>query len=137
MQHAATALVACLMFYVGVASSTASSPDATSCSNPAPVRAASGWTVDLACDASEAGQRVNGPARLLIGLPLDVNREDARALEVLPRIGPTRAAAIVAARENAAFSSLADLERIAGIGPVTVAGLEGLAVARPEFGAWP
>jgi hypothetical protein len=100
------------------------------CATPFERAANEGWTTDVSCrcDAGD-GARVRGPARLLFGLPLDVNRADARALEVLPRIGPRRAAAIVEARTKAPFDSLSDLERIVGIGPATVAGLVGLADA--------
>ena len=58
------------------------------------------------------------PARLRVlwGWPLDVDRSPAHALEWLPRIGPARAAAIVAARP---LGELAALERIPGIGPAT------------------
>ena len=48
------------------------------------------------------------------------NRADARALEVLPGIGPARAAAIVAERARAPFRSVDELTRVAGIGPVTL-----------------
>jgi len=68
---------------------------------------------------------------LLFDLPIDLNRADARTLEVLPRIGPARAAAIVEARREAPFASLEDLGRIRGIGPATLAGLLGLAEVGP------
>jgi competence protein ComEA len=58
-----------------------------------------------------------GAARLLWDLPLDLNREDARTFEALPGIGPTRARAIAAARP---FCRVSDLQRIPGIGPVTL-----------------
>jgi competence protein ComEA len=61
----------------------------------------------------------------LFGLTLDLNRADAKALEVLPRIGPSRAAAIVRAREEAEFASVAELARVSGIGPKTIAALSG------------
>jgi predicted flap endonuclease-1-like 5' DNA nuclease len=58
-----------------------------------------------------------GGARLLYGEKLDPNREPPEVLALLPGIGPARAAAIVAARPHCA---LADLDRVAGIGPVTL-----------------
>jgi hypothetical protein len=71
-----------------------------------------------------------GAARLLWGLPLDLNREDARTLEVLPGIGPTRARAIRAARP---FCRVSDLRRVHGIGPVTLGRLaEQLMVSSPR-----
>jgi competence protein ComEA len=76
------------------------------------------------------GSRLNGPARLLFGLPLDLNRATAGDLESLPGIGPGRAQAIVRARCAEKFHSLQTLERVRGIGPRTVDGLWGWAVAR-------
>jgi hypothetical protein len=73
---------------------------------------------------------LEGPVGLLWGRPLDLHRADAAALEVLPGIGPARAAAIVAARCRAPFRRLDDLERIHGIGPATVARLAGWAEVR-------
>ena len=71
-----------------------------------------------------------GAARLLWGLPLDLNREDERTLEVLPGIGPTRARAIRAARP---FCRVSDLRRVHGIGPVTLGRLAGqLSVSAPR-----
>jgi competence protein ComEA len=61
-----------------------------------------------------------GAARLLWGLALDLNREDARSLEALPGIGPIRARAIVAARP---FCHPRELLRVPGIGPVILRGL--------------
>ncbi len=72
---------------------------------------------------------VHGAARLLFGLPLDLNVADARALESLPRIGPARAAAIVRSRCVRAFPDLDSISRVSGIGPRTVEGLRGWAVA--------
>ena len=67
-------------------------------------------------------QAVEGPARLLFGGRLDPNRASPEALELVPGIGPRRAAAIVAAREARPFERLADLARVHGIGSRSVAG---------------
>jgi competence protein ComEA len=56
-----------------------------------------------------------GAAGLLCGRLLDLNASSPEALEVLPGIGPARARALVAGRP---FASLADVERVPGIGPV-------------------
>ena len=64
---------------------------------------------------------VEGPARLLFGGRLDPNRATPEALALVPGIGPRRAAAIVAAREEQPFEQIADLERVRGIGPRSVA----------------
>lgn len=72
------------------------------------------------------------PAAAPPGGPLDVNRADAASLEALPGIGPVLAAAIVGDREaRGPFRSTADLARVKGIGPVTVARLSSLIVALP------
>jgi predicted flap endonuclease-1-like 5' DNA nuclease len=59
-----------------------------------------------------------GAARLLFGLRLDPHRDEARALEALPGIGPARARAIVREARLRPFCRAEDLERVAGIGPV-------------------
>ena len=60
----------------------------------------------------------------------DVNSAPARHLLLLPGVGPVRAEAIVADRERAGpYRSLADLERVRGVGPRTVAGLRRVATA--------
>ena len=75
--------------------------------------------------------RAEGAARLLLGEPLDLNRADHESLEALPGIGPARARAIVRERERAPFRSVGELQRVRGIGPRTVAGLEGLLRVEP------
>lgn len=63
--------------------------------------------------------------RLVFGLPIDLNQASQEALEAIPGLGPTRAAAIIADRtENGPFTSVADLERVRGIGPATREKLE-------------
>jgi competence protein ComEA len=56
-----------------------------------------------------------GAAGLLCGRLLDLNAASPRALEALPGVGPARARALVQARP---FASLADVQRVPGIGPV-------------------
>jgi competence protein ComEA len=63
-----------------------------------------------------------GAARLLWGLPLDLEREAAGELEALPGIGPGRARALVAGRP---YCSFRDLDRVPGIGPATLRRLSG------------
>jgi competence protein ComEA len=62
-----------------------------------------------------------------VALRIDPNRASAAELELLPRIGPALARAIIEHREHAAtqpaFRTLADLDAIRGIGPVALAEL--------------
>ena len=80
----------------------------------------------VACDATGSGlPPVHGPARLLFGQGIDLNRAPARSLEVLPGIGPRRAAAIIRERQARRFESVESLRRVPGIGPRTIASLAG------------
>lgn len=81
----------------------------------------------LGC-ATDAGPRrdLAGDERLLLGLPLELNRATARELSFVPGIGASLAEAVVVERERAGgFVSSDDLLRIHGIGP------RRLAQARP------
>lgn len=54
--------------------------------------------------------------------PVDINQADATTLETLPGISADEATAIVADRNaHGLFTSCADLARVPGIGPATVA----------------
>lgn len=85
---------------------------------------------------SAGGRRVGPRPRIAPLLP-DVNSAPESQLRLLPGIGPARAAAI--ADERAAggpFRALSDLERVKGIGKVTVEGLKDLArAAAPSPGS--
>lgn len=70
---------------------------------------------------------VEGPVALLWGRALDLNRASAADLEVLPGVGPSRAAAIVRERCQRPFGAVADLLRVPGIGERTVERLAGWA----------
>ncbi|MDT8367920.1 MAG: helix-hairpin-helix domain-containing protein [Longimicrobiales bacterium] len=54
------------------------------------------------------------------GERIDPNRADAAEMDRLPGIGPATARAIVAARAEAPFRTVADLGRVRGIGPSTI-----------------
>jgi competence protein ComEA len=60
----------------------------------------------------------------------DVNRDPAARLQLLPRVGPARAAAIVRERERAGrYRRIDSLRRVRGIGPRTVEALSDSAKA--------
>lgn len=90
------------------------------CARPGELTARAGHTVAVGCGG---GAPLRGPARLLFGKPLDLNRADAATLEALPGIGPARAAAIVAERARRRFERVESLTRVRGIGPRTLAAL--------------
>jgi competence ComEA-like helix-hairpin-helix protein len=79
------------------------------------------FAVDREGGCEQSGAAVlPAPARLLCGAGLDVNRDSARDLELLPGVGPVRAGALVDSRErDGPFRNRADLERVRGIGPQT------------------
>lgn len=53
--------------------------------------------------------------------PVDVNRASAAELATLPRVGPTLAQRIVDDREaHGPYATLADLDRVPGLGPATI-----------------
>lgn len=60
------------------------------------------------------------PFPTLAQAPINVNSATAEQLDQLPGIGPSRAAAIVAARTRRPFRRLTDLLRVPGIGRVTL-----------------
>jgi competence ComEA-like helix-hairpin-helix protein len=107
-------------------------PEPEPCVRPSESAASGGHTIEVACDAIERPARpLRGPSRRLFGLPIDVNRADASTLASLPGIGPARANAILAARAERPFRSVADLERASGIGPVLLGRLRDHVTARP------
>ncbi len=105
------------------------------CLFPREARAYRGLSAAIRCGDALAGSAspLRGPARLLFGLRIDPNCADARTLEVLPGIGATRAAAVVAERREGNYSRLSDLRRVRGIGPRTAAKLEAFLVFPSPF----
>jgi len=70
------------------------------------------------------------------GRPMDLNAATEADLVLLPRIGPALAARIVEHRlAQGPFASVAELGRVRGIGPRTVAALEPLLVVQARDGA--
>ncbi|MCU1472069.1 ComEA family DNA-binding protein [Amnibacterium sp.] len=67
------------------------------------------------------------PAATAAGGPVSLSAASAEQLETLPRIGPAMAARIIAWRTaNGPFRSVNDLLKVGGVGPKTLAGLQGL-----------
>jgi competence protein ComEA len=59
--------------------------------------------------------------------PVDLNRATSVELETLPGVGPSTAAAIIEDRQrNGPFATVDDVDRVAGIGPATLARLREL-----------
>jgi len=119
-QATAAFAVAALLLALALARSE---PPRADCAAPQELAAVNGHTRVLGCAASAPGREPRGPARGLVGLPIDPNLADAATLETLPGIGPARAAAIVAERSRGRFARVEDLTRVPGIGPRTLAGL--------------
>lgn len=64
------------------------------------------------------------PASTSAGCPVNINKADATALQDLPGIGESKAAAIVQYRtDHGAFASCNGLDDVSGIGPSTLATL--------------
>jgi hypothetical protein len=71
-------------------------------------------------------------ARLLLGLPVELNSASEVELQSLPRIGPVLSRRIVEARRARVFCSLDDLARVRGIGLATLRRLAPIvSVVRP------
>ena len=76
------------------------------------------WSRPVRIDSEGARHEVATP---LPDMRLGLNSVDAQTLTVLPGIGPTLAARIVADRAGRGqFTSVDDLTRVDGIGPATV-----------------
>lgn len=88
------------------------------CFTPSAAKNVNGSTVAVRC--LENGEEIQGPARLLYGLKLDLNRVNAAALQALPGLGPVRVEAILRSREKQPFQTVEQLRNISGIGPITL-----------------
>lgn len=105
-------------------------PAAGGCPAPREVQARSGHSLVVRCDG-DGRHAVQGPARLLFALPIDLNRADAATLAALPGLGPGRAEAIVRTRSLRPFQSVSDLARVPGIGEGTITRVAHRVVAIP------
>jgi competence protein ComEA len=122
--------VAAVLFALAIARPA---PPPAACAAPGELWAEVGHSVALACASGAPERPVRGPARRLVGLPIDPNAADAATLETLPGVGPARALAIIEARERRPFRRVEDLERVPGIGPRTLAGMAGsLGIGEPS-----
>jgi competence protein ComEA len=93
----------------GVRLACASEPALQGC----PVQAGDRVTSD--CRLEPGGMAA--ATRLLVGVPLDLNRASAADLELLDGIGPKISEAIVEERARSPFATVEDLVRVRGIGP--------------------
>ena len=85
-------------------------------------------TTPTGSSPKEAGAE-NAPATSANAV--NINAADENGLQILPGIGPSKAAAIVADRTaNGPFSTCNELERVRGIGPATVAGIQGVCITK-------
>jgi competence protein ComEA len=92
---------------------------------------ADGEQVVVAARGSPAGAASGGAASGAPGspAPVDLNSATAEELDALPGIGPVTAQKIVDyRRQHGPFTSVADLDAIAGIGPARITNLQGLVV---------
>lgn len=85
-------------------------------------------SVCLVLVAAGAGSVRDSAARMLAPparpLPVDLNAAGAAELSILPGVGPSLAAAILADRKRSGrFPGVDDLDRVRGIGPATLARL--------------
>jgi competence protein ComEA len=118
---------------------------------PPPVRLADALAAAGAPDLSVADATIAGGTRvvvesgavrletmdelLVVGLPIDINRAGAAALEAVPGLGPSRSAAIVAEREaRGPYADVDALARVRGIGPATIDKLRPFLTAGPGAG---
>ncbi|MCC8129253.1 MAG: helix-hairpin-helix domain-containing protein [Clostridiales bacterium] len=91
------------------------------------------YTVYTQTEASFPSQETEAAVEVIQAeeevFPIDVNTADAETLELLPGIGPEKAAAIVAWREeHGLFSQPEDLLDVSGIGEATLEEIRSLIV---------
>src|SRR5690606_7159321 len=78
----------------------------------------------LAVRAFVGGLLTPPPGVVIEPCRIDVNQAGAGELQALPSVGPSRAEALVLERiRHGPFADLADLSRVHGLGPETLAGL--------------
>lgn len=122
LRRAALGLLALGLFVHPLLRGLRAEPRASDCVQAVELGARRGHSAGALCGEAE-GAALRGPARLLMGLPLELRRSDARSLEALPGIGPALARAIVSTRCGVGLKDPRDLVRVPGIGPQRLAGL--------------
>ncbi|MBI5066715.1 MAG: helix-hairpin-helix domain-containing protein [Deltaproteobacteria bacterium] len=77
----------------------------------------------IGCAADEGpGRALTGGERLLLDLPLDLNRAAAAELALVPGLSPRLAEEVVADRERRGpFREVGELDRVRGVGPARLA----------------
>ena len=84
-----------------------------------------------AADSSGAVGRASTAARPSVDYPLDLNTASAIELELLPGVGPKKAADIIAFRRTRGpFKTVDELEMVRGIGPKTLERVKPLLTVR-------
>lgn len=96
-----------------------------------PARGSTPVTVAEGSPASHGGPGTGAaapspPPEVATGALIDLNLADSALLDTLPGIGPVTAAAIIAARETAPFTSVEELRSRGVVGPATYEGLRAL-----------
>lgn len=139
-RYAAAAFLAALGT-LGIVRGLVAPPGALTPSDPALPLGARAWhgAEDLAAgSAARAGAVAGDDGRALpasaadgsVARKVNINTASAAELDLLPGIGPTLAARIIADREaNGLFKTLGDLDRVPRIGPKTIADLAPYATA--------
>ncbi len=81
--------------------------------------------IAAAADAAPAGEEAGENEGLGDGDTVNINTADVFVLQLLPGIGPKKAAAIIAYREeHGPFTASRDLLAVSGIGEATLAAIE-------------
>lgn len=99
--------------------------------NITPLVIFSGKSSDVA--SPNAPQSAEQTPATAVANAVNINTADASSLQVIPGIGPSKAAAIVADRtSNGPFNTCSDLQRVRGVGAATIDGLGGYCITKSK-----